>query len=231
MTIPLEEVSQDVRASLRHHQRRRHAMKSKTDKSLSNAGLPGSSNGREMGNGSSGHNQSHRKRQRPSHRRFEPTEFPQVSTPSATSDSQDQNGNTRKHSDDSSQSDSTYGMSSHINRMKESRALFKTIITSEYFQNTSVILFLNKKDILADKVKTHHIADHFPEFDGPKHNAEEARNFILKKYADCFERRRTPKRDLYAHFTCATDTRNIKYVFAAVKDIILKNYLITYNLV
>lgn len=229
MTIPLEEVSQDVRASLRQRHRR-PAMRNK-DKPASTSYMPGVSNGHETANGYAGHNHSHRKRNRTSGRPppFVATDFPQVTA--AATDSPDQNGNTRKHSNDSSQSDSTFGPSSHINRMKESRALFKTIISSEYFQNTSVILFLNKKDILAEKIMSHHIADHFPEFDGPKHDAEHARNFILKKYADCFERRRTPKRDLYAHFTCATDTRNIKYVFAAVKDIILKNYLITYNLV
>ena len=37
--------------------------------------------------------------------------------------------------------------------MKESLRLFKTILEYHWFQNTSVILFLNKKDLLEEKVQ------------------------------------------------------------------------------
>lgn len=52
------------------------------------------------------------------------------------------------------------------NRMEESKALFRTIITYPWFQNSSVILFLNKKDLLAEKILYSHLADYFPEYDG-----------------------------------------------------------------
>lgn len=54
----------------------------------------------------------------------------------------------------------------HQNRMEESKALFRTIITYPWFQNSSVILFLNKKDLLEDKILYSHLVDYFPEFDG-----------------------------------------------------------------
>lgn len=50
--------------------------------------------------------------------------------------------------------------------MEESKALFKTIITYPWFQNSSVILFLNKKDLLEEKIMYSHLVDYFPEFDG-----------------------------------------------------------------
>lgn len=50
--------------------------------------------------------------------------------------------------------------------MEESKALFRTIITYPWFQNSSVILFLNKKDLLEDKILHSHLVDYFPEFDG-----------------------------------------------------------------
>lgn len=50
--------------------------------------------------------------------------------------------------------------------MEESKALFRTIITYPWFQNSSVILFLNKKDLLEDKILYSHLVDYFPEFDG-----------------------------------------------------------------
>ena len=52
------------------------------------------------------------------------------------------------------------------NRMEESKALFKTIITYPWFQQSSVILFLNKKDLLEEKIMYSHLVDYFPEYDG-----------------------------------------------------------------
>ena len=40
-----------------------------------------------------------------------------------------------------------------------------------------------------------------------------------------------PEKIIYSHFTCATDTENIRFVFAAVKDTILQANLREYNLV
>ena len=50
--------------------------------------------------------------------------------------------------------------------MEESKALFRTIITYPWFHNSSVILFLNKIDILAEKILTSDLVDYFPEYDG-----------------------------------------------------------------
>ncbi|XP_040844726.1 guanine nucleotide-binding protein G(q) subunit alpha isoform X3 [Ochotona curzoniae] len=56
--------------------------------------------------------------------------------------------------------------SDNENRMEESKALFRTIITYPWFQNSSVILFLNKKDLLEEKIMYSHLVDYFPEYDG-----------------------------------------------------------------
>jgi len=56
------------------------------------------------------------------------------------------------------------------NRMEESKALFKTIITYPWFQHSSVILFLNKKDLLEEKIMYSHLVDYFPEYDGMESN-------------------------------------------------------------
>lgn len=52
------------------------------------------------------------------------------------------------------------------NRMKESLALFSTILELPWFRSTSVILFLNKTDILEEKIHTSHLATYFPSFQG-----------------------------------------------------------------
>ena len=48
----------------------------------------------------------------------------------------------------------------------ESKALFKTIITSNWFLDSSVILFLNKTDLLNEKILLSHLADYFPAYTG-----------------------------------------------------------------
>ncbi|XP_078252350.1 guanine nucleotide-binding protein subunit alpha-14 [Rhinoraja longicauda] len=114
------------------------------------------------------------------------------------------------------------------NRMEESKALFKTIITYPWFHSSSVILFLNKKDLLEEKIMFSHLVDYFPEYNGPQQDAKAARDFILKTYQN-----QNPDKEkvIYSHFTCATDTENIRFVFAAVKDTILQLNLKEFNLV
>lgn len=139
--------------------------------------------------------------------------------------------------------------------MEESKALFKTIITYPWFQRSSVILFLNKTDILKEKIAYSHLATYFPEFTGwwvcsdaivrgeqiscrslthppppagPQQDPGAAQKFILKMYQ---EQNPDKEKTLYAHFTCATDTENIRFVFVAVKDTILRHNLKEFNLV
>ena len=71
--------------------------------------------------------------------------------------------------------------SDNENRMEESKALFRTIITYPWFQNSSVILFLNKKDLLEEKIMHSHLVDYFPEFDG-KNQSRFIKKFILKQH-------------------------------------------------
>ena len=55
-----------------------------------------------------------------------------------------------------------------------------------------------------------------------------AREFILGMFVDLNP---DPDKIVYSHFTCATDTENIRFVFAAVRDTILQYNLKEYNLV
>ncbi|XP_059487833.1 G protein alpha q subunit-like [Neocloeon triangulifer] len=117
--------------------------------------------------------------------------------------------------------------SDNENRMNESLALFRTIITYPWFANSSIILFMNKKDLLEEKIVYSHLVDYFPDFDGPKQDDISAKNYILKKYLN---ENPDPERTCYSHFTTATDTENIKLVFCAVKDTIMQNALKEFNL-
>lgn len=110
------------------------------------------------------------------------------------------------------------------NRLEESRNIFDTIINNMIFYGVSVILFLNKTDLLDKKVRSHdtNVRWYFPQFDGDSHSMKDVQNFVLNLFVSV---KRDPKKPLFHHFTTAVDTENIKVVFNAVKDTILHRNL------
>lgn len=112
--------------------------------------------------------------------------------------------------------------SENDNRLKESLALFQTILSFSWFQESSTILFLNKTDLLEEKISDSHLATYFPAYTGPNGDAEAAKKFIRQMYVNLHRGREKP---LYAHYTCATDTNNIKKVFKDVKDTLFRDNL------
>lgn len=59
---------------------------------------------------------------------------------------------------------------------------------------------------------------------GPGPNTyEDAGNYIKVQFLDLNMRRDV--KEIYSHMTCATDTENVKFVFDAVTDIIIKENL------
>ncbi|XP_056287931.1 guanine nucleotide-binding protein subunit alpha-14-like [Pseudoliparis swirei] len=113
------------------------------------------------------------------------------------------------------------------NRLRESLALFKTILSYSWFQESSTILFLNKTDLLQEKISRSHLATYFPAFTGPQRDVIAAQKFILQMYV---ERHSGHPKTLYKHYTCATDTKSIRVVFRAVKDTLFMDNLEGFNL-
>lgn len=56
------------------------------------------------------------------------------------------------------------------NRMHESLMLFDSICNNKFFIDTSIILFLNKKDLFAEKIKKSPLTICFPEYTGRSSN-------------------------------------------------------------
>ncbi|XP_034080315.1 guanine nucleotide-binding protein subunit alpha-13-like [Gymnodraco acuticeps] len=105
------------------------------------------------------------------------------------------------------------------NRLSESLNIFETIVNNRVFSNVSIILFLNKTDLLEEKVKQVSIKDYFPEFSGEPSSLADVQRFLV----ECFrkKRRENQQKPLYHHFTTAINTENIRLVFRDVKDTIL----------
>ncbi|XP_017558690.1 guanine nucleotide-binding protein subunit alpha-12a [Pygocentrus nattereri] len=108
------------------------------------------------------------------------------------------------------------------NRLVESMNIFETIVNNKLFSNVSIILFLNKMDLLVEKVAKVSINKYFSDFRGDPHRLEDVQAYLVQ----CFNRkRRNRSKPLFHHFTTAIDTENIRFVFHAVKDTILQENL------
>lgn len=139
------------------------------------------------------------------------------------------------------------------NRLQESLLLFRTILRYRWFSMTTVILFLNKIDLLKEKLCLGNtsLGTFFPDYKARPYDKEQttlgspwlgdfslllsmlfqgspndydcALEFFSQKFEDLNP---NPKeRKLFIHQTCATDTNNIEVVDTLVQGIILEDIL------
>lgn len=104
--------------------------------------------------------------------------------------------------------------------MRESMKLFESVCNNKWFAQTAIMLLLNKRDLFAEKIKKSSLKLCFEDYEGAN-TYEETSRFIQKKFS---ELNKTSKA-IYSHFTCATDTDNVKFVFDSITDVIIKNNL------
>jgi len=139
------------------------------------------------------------------------------------------------------------------NRLREALDLFRSIWNNRWLRTISVILFLNKQDLLEDKIRAgrYKLEDYFPGFVDymipPEADSElqsgADREFVRAKYfiRDNFlqisqqvggagESKVHSGHHCYPHFTCAVDTENIRRVFNDCRDIIQRVHLRMYEI-
>ena len=119
----------------------------------------------------------------------------------------------------------------------ESLVLFDSVVNSRWFMRTSIILFLNKVDLFKEKLGRSPLGNYFPDYSGGN-DVNKAAKYLLWR----FNQVNRAHLNLYPQFvmppviqvraadtpsslTQATDTTNIRLVFAAVKETILQNAL------
>lgn len=112
------------------------------------------------------------------------------------------------------------------NRVEESRKIFDTVVNYPVFEQVSFIIFFNKMDLLAEKIKNspHSFSDYNPEFSGDPRNLEDVKRYMLGSMVSVRQKNKKP---LFHHFTTAVNTENITVVFSSVKDTILHKNLET----
>lgn len=126
------------------------------------------------------------------------------------------------------------------NRMEESIALFQHIVTYQWFRKATFILFLNKKDLLEEKIAggKSPFNKFFPKspephntpFAGDPSSVASVQEFIQQMYVERSGAEVGEQDRVFCHPTQATDTDQIQKVFADVKKTIMRNALKSYNL-
>ena len=108
--------------------------------------------------------------------------------------------------------------------MHEALMLFESISNSKYFEKAALILFLNKMDLFREKIASGQspIERHFPDYTGPPNDVRAAQEYFASKFRNLV---RQPSKEVYVHYTNATDTDLLKKTMDSVQDMIVQRNL------
>lgn len=107
--------------------------------------------------------------------------------------------------------------------MNEALMLWESIANSHWFTKSALILFLNKMDLFKEKIAKSPIGAHgFTDYQGPPGDWKQASKYFGDKFRAL---NRNADKEIYAHFTNATDTNLLKLTMASVQDMIIQRNL------
>ncbi|KAH7724301.1 guanine nucleotide-binding protein G(z) subunit alpha-like protein [Aphelenchoides avenae] len=84
-----------------------------------------------------------------------------------------------------------------------------------------MILFLNKKDLFAEKIKRVPLRKCFPMYKF-KNNYANATTYLIRKFE---KNHREKKQNIYSHLTCAKDTDQMQFLTKSVTDMVIANLM------
>lgn len=124
-----------------------------------------------------------------------------------------------------SEYDQNLAESKRTNRMVEALELFRSICNNRAFANTSVMLFLNKKDIFEEKLQYSDIASQrpFADYGGPPKDFNTGVLYFIDKFKDCLINDEIT--DSFIQACTATDTTNMEFVLDSTRTIIMTDNL------
>jgi guanine nucleotide-binding protein G(o) subunit alpha len=124
-----------------------------------------------------------------------------------------------------SEYDQALAESKRTNRMSEALELFRSVCNNRAFANTSIMLFLNKKDVFAEKIHYSDIVSQkpFSDYPYPPREFNSGVLYFIEKFKECLID--DDFNDSFIHVTCATDTNNMEFVLDSTRTIIMTDNL------
>jgi len=116
------------------------------------------------------------------------------------------------------------------NRLSEAIMLFTEVSNQETFQTKTLIFFLNKTDLLEEKLPDHPLQNWQPDYVPPPSATPEklfetASEFIKALFMNQIDPVKRNMKTVFVHYTCALDTQNIEIVIKAVRTKLLQDLL------
>merc|ERR1712003_300344 len=107
------------------------------------------------------------------------------------------------------------------NSMVDSIELFEQICNNEWFKDTAMILFLNKKDLFAKKIQSIPITDcpAFETYNMDQKSYDHTTEFIKEVFESCNQN--NGSKQIFTHLTCAVDKNQVEKVFNDIQTVII----------
>ncbi|KAF9461031.1 G-protein alpha subunit [Collybia nuda] len=119
-----------------------------------------------------------------------------------------------------------------VNRLEDSFLLWKAVCSSKILKQTTMILFLNKCDILRRKLRSGILLrDYVPNYGDRPNDAADVLKFMKEKFKDILKRSSPQPRVSYFYGTSVTDTKATANTLKTVRDSILRDHLKNADLV
>ncbi|KAL1746019.1 guanine nucleotide binding protein, alpha subunit [Schizophyllum fasciatum] len=113
-----------------------------------------------------------------------------------------------------------------INRLEDSVHLWQTIVSNRLLQNTTIILFLNKIDLMQQKLASGiRLRDYVVSYGDRPNDYESAAAYLKKKFAAIMREQSPVPRTFYCHLTNVTDMKATKYILGSIRDSIMQTQL------
>ncbi|CAO3675682.1 unnamed protein product [Umbelopsis ramanniana] len=104
-----------------------------------------------------------------------------------------------------------------VNRLYDALQLFESICNHRLLRSTSIILFLNKIDVLKRKLANGtRLSHYFKDYTGPN-DYQYVTSYFQHLF---FSQNKVPQKEIYLHLTHATDTRQMRVIVSAVNVIV-----------
>ena len=107
-----------------------------------------------------------------------------------------------------------------VNRISEALNVFEEYVNKDEFEDSAIILFLNKSDLFREKIKSIDLKEThgYRDYTGKPFDYDDGVEYFKNK----FLRRNLTRDNVFVHVTTATDTNSVNVVFNACKKVILE---------
>ncbi|KAK7047866.1 hypothetical protein VNI00_006194 [Paramarasmius palmivorus] len=113
-----------------------------------------------------------------------------------------------------------------VNRLEDSVLLWKSVCSNKLLANVDLVLFLNKCDILEQKLNSGvRLAKYVRSYGDRPNDMENASKYLRSKFSAIHREYSPNPRKFYAFCTSVTDTATTAGIIASVRDMVIRQHL------